>query len=295
MLALRIFEITFPIFSIVGVGLVYGYFFHPDMTLPNRINMDIFIPALLFSVLTDKAKEADLFGALGLGVSLIILLSGLVSWPLAKALKIDFKTLSPPLMFSNAANLGLPLVLLAFGETALPFAVVMFIVCNFFHVTLGSYLLDKNAHVFKAFLSPMLLATLFALTLNYTGIKVHELILQPASMLGNICVPLMLFALGVRLVSAEFSDWRIGLLSGILAPLIGLIIYFVVLPWLELTRMQQGVLFLFAVLPPAVMNYMFAEHYNQEPGRVASMVLFGNAMSIVTIPLALSYALPRFS
>ena len=133
--------------------------------------MDVFIPALLFSVLTDKAGEANLFSHLSLGVTLIILLSGLISWPLAKGLGIDFKTLSPPIMFGNAANLGLPLIVLAFGEEALALAVVVFIVCNFFHVTIGSYLLDKNAHILKAFTSPMLLATFFALSLNYFDIN----------------------------------------------------------------------------------------------------------------------------
>jgi malate permease and related proteins len=265
------------------------------MALPNRINMDVFIPALLFSVLTDKAGEANLFSHLSLGVTLIILLSGLISWPLAKVLNIDFKTLSPPIMFGNAANLGLPLIVLAFGDDALAFAVVVFIVCNFFHVTIGSYLLDKNAHILKALTSPMLLATFLALSLNYFGVRVNEMILQPISMLGNICVPLMLFALGVRLIDTEFSEWRIGLLAGVMAPLCGVSIYFVLVPWLDLSKTQEGVLFLFSILPPAVMNYMFAEHFDQEPGRVASMVLFGNAIAILTIPLALTYALPKFT
>ena len=295
MLAFRIFEITFPILSIVGIGILYGYFFRPDMVLPNRINMDVFIPALLFSVLTDKAGEANLFGQLSLGITLIILLSGLISWPLAKVLDIDFKTLSPPVMFGNAGNLGLPLMVLAFGDEALPFAVVMFIVCNFFHVTIGSYLLDKHAHILKVFLSPMLLATFLALSLSHFDVGVHEIILQPVRMLGKICVPLMLFALGVRLIDTEFSEWRIGLLAGVMAPLSGVTIYFVLAPWLDLSKTQEGVLFLFAILPPAVMNYMFAEHFDQEPGRVASMVLFGNALAILTIPLALIYALPRFT
>jgi len=246
MLAFRILEITFPIFSIVGIGLLYGYFFRPDMALPNRINMDVFIPALLFSVLTDKAGEANLFGQLSLGITLIILLSGLISWPLAKGLNVDFKTLSPPIMFGNAGNLGLPLMVMAFGEEALPFAVVMFIVCNFFHVTIGSYLLDKQAHLLKAFLSPMLLATFFALSLSYFDIRVNEMVMQPIRMLGNICVPLMLFALGVRLIDTDFSEWRIGLLAGVMAPLTGVTIYFILTPWLDLSKTQEGVLFLFA-------------------------------------------------
>ncbi len=82
--------------------------------------------------------------------------------------------------------------------------------------------------------------------------------------------------------------------AAILAPVSGIIIVLGIIPYIELTRLEQGTLFLFGALPPAVMNYMFAEHYNQEPSKVAAMVLFGNAFSVVSIPIALAYALPRF-
>lgn len=41
----------------------------------------------------------------------------------------------------------------------------------------------------------------------------------------------------------------------------------------------------------AVMNYLFAERLNIEPMTVASMVLFGNFFSVLTLPLLLSYTL----
>ncbi len=44
-------------------------------------------------------------------------------------------------------------------------------------------------------------------------------------------------------------------------------------------------------LPPAVLNYMFAERYNQEPDKVASMVLIGNLAAVVFLPLALALVL----
>ncbi len=48
---------------------------------------------------------------------------------------------------------------------------------------------------------------------------------------------------------------------------------------------------LFSMLPPAVMNYLFAERFQVEPSNVASMVLFGNFLSIVTLPVLLLFAL----
>ena len=47
-----------------------------------------------------------------------------------------------------------------------------------------------------------------------------------------------------------------------------------------------------AALPPGVLNYMIAERYNQEPTRVASIVLIGNIGAIVWMPLALALAPP---
>ena len=44
-------------------------------------------------------------------------------------------------------------------------------------------------------------------------------------------------------------------------------------------------------LPPAVLNYMLAERYDQQPRRVASIVLLGNFGSVIVIPLVLPFAL----
>ncbi len=295
MIALRIVEILFPILAIIVVGIFYGRLFRPDMTIPNRLNMDVFIPCLLFSVLTERAQEADVFGAFAIACAVVVIGSGLVALCVAKLINISPKTFCPPIMFSNAGNLGIPLVVLTFGNVALPTAIVMFIVCNFFHVTIGNYMLGKDSNPFKVLLSPMIIAVFIALLLSYMELPVHEILLVPIEMLGNICVPLMLFTLGVRLLDVEFSEWRLGLLVAILCPVIGVALVLIINLFLELSRMEQGVLFLFAALPPAVMNFIFAEHYDQEPSRVVAMVLFGNAASVVSLPLTLLYVLPNFT
>jgi hypothetical protein len=40
-----------------------------------------------------------------------------------------------------------------------------------------------------------------------------------------------------------------------------------------------------------VLNFMVAEQFRQEPGKVASIVLIGNMISIVFVPLGLALAL----
>jgi predicted permease len=59
----------------------------------------------------------------------------------------------------------------------------------------------------------------------------------------------------------------------------------------EMDRMQQGLLLLFGCLPPAVLNFMVAEQFRQEPAKVASIVLIGNVLSLAFVPLGLALAL----
>jgi malate permease and related proteins len=60
---------------------------------------------------------------------------------------------------------------------------------------------------------------------------------------------------------------------------------------LGLSPQQQGMLLVFGALPPAVLNYVFAERYRQEPDKVASIVMVGNVAALLFISLALAIAL----
>jgi len=55
---------------------------------------------------------------------------------------------------------------------------------------------------------------------------------------------------------------------------------------------EAGLLWLFGALPPAVLNYILAEHYRCGPAQVASVVVMGNAAALVTIPAVLYCILP---
>jgi len=63
-------------------------------------------------------------------------------------------------------------------------------------------------------------------------------------------------------------------------------------PWLDLTPLQDAQLLLFAALPPAVLNYLIAERYDQEPEKVATLVLVGNLGSLIAVPAVLYFILP---
>ena len=44
-------------------------------------------------------------------------------------------------------------------------------------------------------------------------------------------------------------------------------------------------------LPPSVLQFILAERFGQEPEKVAAMVLLGNALALVFVPIGLSLGL----
>ena len=106
-------------------------------------------------------------------------------------------------------------------------------------------------------------------------------------MLGEACIPIMLFALGVRMLDINFKSWHIGLVGAIVCPVAGLMVAWMLDGALSLTPDQRGQMYLFAALPPAVFCFMVAEQYQQEPDKVASIVLLGNLAALLFVPAGL--------
>lgn len=289
----RILGSVIPVLIVVLIGYAYGRWRKPNMSTINQVNMELFVPMLIFSVLASKSVDLTEFLPLTLGTIAIILGSGLIAWPICKLSSIQPKTLIPPMMFTNTGNLALPLVLLAFGEGAMPAMIVIFIISMFLHFTLGFYILDRRAQVLNALSIPTILATIAGLFVGFSHTKIPEIVLIPLDMLGQIVIPLVLFALGIRMQDVNTNDLGTGVFAALLCPILGLGIAYTLEPFLQLDPLQWSVLLIFAALPPGVLNYMIAERYNQEPTRVASIVLIGNIGAIFWMPLALALA-PTF-
>lgn len=287
---IRIVSIIFPLFAIVAAGWLYGRRHKPDMALANQLNMDVFVPALVFAALAGKSFDLLGYQALALGGIAVVLGSGLAAWPLARLLKVDAKTFLPPMMFNNSGNMGLPLAVLAFGEAALPAAVVLFLVENLLHFSLGAWMLDHRARIATLWRMPMMLAALAGLAMSLSGIALWPPLVTAIRMLGDISIPLLLFTLGVRLAGASFHAWGIGLAGAVARPVLGMLIAWGAGRALGLSTEHQAMLLVFGALPPAVLNYVFAERYAQEPDKVASIVMVGNVAALLFIPVALAIA-----
>ncbi|WCP69866.1 AEC family transporter [Vibrio tubiashii] len=286
----QVVGILFPVFALVAVGYSVGRWLKPDFKPINRINMDAFTPALVFSSLV--AMPLDTQQVPLLTASLVaVLLPGLVMIPVCKLSKLRYKAWAPPHMFRNSGNLAIPLFTYTFGDTALASAVLLFVVSACIHISLGLALLSEGNPFKQIIKMPIFLAASAALILNLSGIGVWSPLYEATVLLGQAAVPVMLLSLGAQMCNMRMSGLKVGLLCTLQSLFTGAIAFAVIYFFIPLPTMQLQMMVLFTMLPPAVMNYLFAERFQIEPTKVASMVLFGNFFSILTLPLLLGFAL----
>lgn len=287
----RLAAILFPIFAIIGAGFFYGRKHRPEMAVANRLNMDVFVPALVFAAMAGKSFDLAAYAPLALAGFLVLAACGLLAWPVARLASVQAKTLVPPMLFNNSGNIGLPLAVLAWGESALPAAVILFMVENTLHFSFGAKLLDPKTRLLMLWRVPVVFAAIAGLTVALLKIPVWSPLIIGIKMLGDVSVPLLLFALGVRMNDIAFGDWKLATGAAILRPLAGVALAYGVVELMGLQGRDAAMLIVFGALPPAVLNFLFAERYKQEPGRVASIVLIGNFFALLSLPLALALVL----
>jgi predicted permease len=290
-LTFRLIAILFPIFGIVAAGYFYARRHKPEMAVANRLNMDVFVPALVFAAMAGKSFDIAVYAPLALGGFIVLASCGLLAWLMARLCGVQAKTLVPPMMFNNSGNIGLPLAVLAWGEAALPAAVILFMVENTLHFSFGARLLDPKTRLLTLWRIPVVFAAIAGFTVALLKIPVWQPFVIAIKMLGDVSVPLLLFSLGVRMTDVTFSEWKVATSSAILRPLAGMLIAVGVIQLLGLQGRDAAMLLVFGALPPAVLNFLFAERYKQEPQRVASIVLIGNLAALVFLPLALAWVL----
>ncbi|KXF83175.1 AEC family transporter [Enterovibrio coralii] len=284
----KVVSILFPIFAVVAAGFFVGKQFKPNMSDINRINIDLMIPCLVFSTLSvmplGKSQYSLLFAA-----AIAVLLPGLLMIPLSKVLNISYKTWAPPQMFRNSGNLAIPLFGYAFGTAAEAPAVLLFVVSLLLHITVGSALLSNKDYELKnVFKMPLLWASLVAILFNLFDLTLWNPLNEAMILVGQAAVPIMLISLGVQLTGIRWSGVGVGMLATVLSLVTGGITFAVIYMFIPLPAEHMKMLLLFTMLPPAVMNFLFAERFRMGPEKVASMVLFGNLLTVITLPILLA-------
>ena len=287
----QIIAIVAPLFLIVSIGYAYGARWRPEMTIANQLIMDVFMPALIFSVMIRQDFYPAQYLNLMLAGTILMLVSGLLAVPVAKTMGFDWRSFVPPIMFKNWANLGIPLYVFTLGDAALGGGVMLVVVGNILCFTIGTYIYSGKLTGLEILKTPIILAVISGVVINIAEIQIPSSVAKPIDMLGQVAIPMMLFSLGVRLTRTAWDQSLVGIVAAVFAPALGVALALLIIQFVPLVELHQNILILFGVLPPAVINFMLAEQYQREPEQVASMVLIGNLAAIISIPLLLYFLL----
>jgi predicted permease len=291
MTALQIFEVVFPAFALVAVGYGVGAFLRMDLATLTDTVVYLAAPALIFAAISQGPLDSGQALVMAAGAVTIVLGVGALVRAGAWLAGVSPGALYLPAMFMNAGNMQLPLSLFAFGEQGLRLGVVFFVTITILQSTIGVAIASGGGDYREMFRLPHVYALTAALAVRSVAADVPAAVMRPVELLGDMAIPMMLLALGLRLRTVRIASWRgpLWISAARIGGGFGVGWLFVTAAGVEGTA--RGCLLLASVMPAAVVNFVFAEKYANSPGDVATAVVVSTLVSLAAIPLVLAVAI----
>lgn len=290
----EVLSVITPVFIIAGIGFLWvrrGLPFHNDTV--STLVMMVGSPCLIYSSLTSNTPAiADLLQMVGAAVFSIIaalavagLILKLLGWPV--------RTFMPSIVHANSGNMGLPLILLAFGEPGLALGMAVFFVNSVSQFTIGLSVASGTFNPFQLLRQPVIWAVLLVAGVIAFDLQMPRWFNATTELLGGITIPAMLLMLGTSLARLSISSFRQTLTVSALRIAIGFSIALAAIEIFGLAGIAAGVVLIQFSMPSAVFNYIFADRFNRDPDKVAAVVLQSTLLSVLTLPFLVAYALSR--
>jgi len=280
-----------PVFALAAIGYAFGARLRIDLASVTQLVVYLAGPALIFTGLVDGPLEARSATILVLGVVIVVVGVGGLVVAITSLTGRKPGALLLPAMFMNSGNMLLPLSLFAFGEPGLRHAIVIFVTVAVLQSSLGVAIASGRASMLEMFRLPYIYAVLAALLVRVTGASVPAFLARVLELVGGMAIPLMLFALGLRLRSVRLTSWRAPLLITLARIFGGYAIAAAYVACTGIEGTTRSCLLLASVMPAAVINFVFAEKYGAEAGEVAATVAVSTFVSLLTTPLLLAFGL----
>ncbi|WP_298020407.1 AEC family transporter [uncultured Dysosmobacter sp.] len=193
------------------------------------------------------------------------------------------------LVFSNLGFIGYPVVISLFGADKLFYAVILQLPFNMLSYTLGPLMLaGAKQFRWKQFLSPSIIASVIALTIALTGVRVPAQIGDLMNFVGDLTVPLSLLVVGSLLAGlpdmqalSAFRFWALSVLRLLVLP----VLLWLILRQMDVDPVVQGIAVIEMAMPVAVNGSMLCLEYGGDTETMAQVIFITTLLSIVTIPL----------
>ena len=292
------FNNLFPILLAALIGYALAKWLKINPRPLSQVIFYVFSPILVFKLMTDsQLSNKDILRTLVFALILMAVIGG-ITWLIGGILKFDRKTLAAVMitsMFMNAGNYGLPLTSFAFGEAALAFASVFFVINAMFTNTVGIVIASSGSmSVLNAIKGLLKFPAIYALALGILFLQFRWQLPsgldRTVTLLSNAAIPCMLVLLGMQLVNIRLDGHVLPLILTssmrlLIAPLlaIGLSRLF------RMSGPSYQAVVLEAAMPAAVLTTILATEFDAEPTFVTTVVLITTLLSPLTLTPLLAF------
>ena len=294
-LASILINIISPIVLVAFIGYLLAKKLGVEARPLSRTMLYFFTPALVFASMY-RAQLNSEYLSIGVFALIMTTVMVIVSWAIAKAMRYDRLTSSAfmlGVLFVNAGNYGLPLILFAFGEEGLSRAAFYFTISAILTQTLGIFVAARgraNAReaMLNVFKLPLVYAVILGLFFNLARITVPEFLMKSVDLAKDGAIPVMLVILGIELARVTIENDRaiIGwatLTKLVIVPLLA----FPLAALMGMTGVTRAVSIIEASMPTAVMASIVAVEFDTRPKLVTSIIFATTLASIVTLTILL--------
>jgi predicted permease len=296
-LYLKLIDVLFPVFFVIGIGYYLG------KKNPN-INTDFITtfagnvgtPAMIFYTITTTGVTLSVFTEYFIYALIIIGGFSLVGILFLLLLKKDFISELPPLILPNTGNMGIPICLFAYGTAGLGVASAIASVVILLHFTLGVLLAKKSFSLEILIKNMPIYGIIVSVIFLYFEWDVPGYLENTTFLLTYATIFLVLMSLGIALSRLKVVSWTHASILGAVRVIIGPIIGFGLIKFLNLNGFAAGVLLIQSCMPSAVLTYLVGSMYSEKKvvDSVASVIVTSTIMSFVTIPIVVFYSIKYF-
>ncbi len=287
-----------PILLVSGAGFLLGKTLSVDSRSLGRVVFYVFSPVLVFNLLLHTQLSSNQIAATMIYTVLVALLIGIVAFLFGTLLHFERPMLMALIItaaFGNTGNYGLPLVSFAFGQEALAFAtlnfvmsVVMFNTAGVLVASLGH--MDLKSAAMGIFKVPAVYGVLLAAALNGLHVALPTPLERTIDLAANGSIPVMIILLGLELSRVQWSHSirAISLSAGLkllAAPAVGFLL--AALFGFQGAARQGNVIE--TAMPAAVTTTVLATEYGLDTSLVTAMVFMGTILSPLTLTPLLVY------
>ena len=294
---IKIFEVIFPVFFVIGVGYYLGKK-NPkfDTNFITTFAGNIGTPAMIFYTVTTTGISFSIFTQYFIYALIMIGGFAVIGLIFLFLLKKDLSMELPPLILPNTGNMGIPICLFAYGSQGLGVASAIASVIILFHFTLGIFLAKKKFSLDIVIKSPPVYAIIISVIFLYFQIETPLFLENTTFLLTYATIFLVLMSLGIALTKFRFS-LKDSVILSLCRVILGPLIAFIIIYNFDLSGFAAGVLLIQSAMPSAILNYLVGSLYSPKKvvDSIASTIVVSTLMSFITIPIVVFFALKYFN